>query len=144
MFLLDFFVKNYIKDNFYLFPLPVIQDFFHITLVFNKGAAFGILSGFSEILIYSSAACIILFIFLFRNEVKRSLYAQISLGFIVGGALSNLIDRIRFGYVIDYLDFRVWPVFNISDAFITLGAAIFFIDSFRRKNDNKIPRKTDR
>ena len=53
-----------------------------------------------------------------------------AVGFIMGGALSNMIDRLRFGYVVDFLDFRVWPVFNFADSFITIGAAILMINFF--------------
>ena len=68
---------------------------------------------------------------------KRMIANNIAIAFILGGAISNLIDRIRFGYVIDFLDFRVWPVFNFADSFITVGAIILFFNIFISKNTIK-------
>jgi signal peptidase II len=61
--------------------------------------------------------------FSLKESRKVSLYSA-SLGFILAGTIGNLIDRLRFGYVIDFLDFRIWPVFNIADSAITIGAIV--------------------
>lgn len=112
--------------------IPVVKSIFHITLVFNKGAAFGIFANAASVFIFISVF-VILFIsvFLFTPTpkilawgfIKRDMACGIKVAFasIMSGALSNLIDRLRFGYVIDFLDFRIWPVFNIADSAITLG-----------------------
>jgi signal peptidase II len=61
---------------------------------------------------------------------------MVSCGLILGGAISNLCDRITLGYVVDYFDFRVWPVFNISDSCITTGTGLLLIDSFKKTKNN--------
>jgi len=110
-----------------------------LTLVYNTGIAFGLFKGMGRILILIAIA-ICFFVFLksrkeFDTYLKNSRLPQskiiankIAVGFILGGAISNVIDRLRFGYVIDFLDFRVWPVFNFADSFITIGAAILIFN----------------
>ena len=129
VFLADFFVKGYLNSQFSFQSIPIIKNIFHITLVYNRGAAFGILQKNSTFLIYISIAFIFLFlIFIKKENSKRTLFL-IASGLIIGGALSNLWDRLFLGYVIDYIDFRVWPVFNISDSCITTGVFFLLWDS---------------
>ncbi len=100
--------------------IPIIKSIFHITLVFNKGGAFGIFASIAHVFILISVA-VIVFILIFL-ALKKSVYnIRVALACIMAGAISNLIDRIRFGYVVDFLDFRVWPVFNIADSVITVA-----------------------
>ena len=103
--------------------LPVIKGVFHLTLVHNRGAAFGILRNQVPIFIAASVFAIILILANLRNHKHGKLYS-ISLSLILAGALGNFIDRVFFGYVIDFLDFRIWPVFNLADSAITVGAVI--------------------
>jgi len=100
---------------------------FHITLVLNSGAAFGIFKGRSVFFILSTALVIVLIcLYIIRGGCKE-MPVLVALGLILGGAAGNLIDRVMFGYVIDFLDFRIWPVFNIADASITVGAVILAV-----------------
>ncbi len=69
----------------------------------------------------------------FKQEKPTSKWGVIPYGLIIGGALSNMYDRIFLGYVVDYLDFKIWPVFNLSDSCITIGVALLLIDSFRSR-----------
>jgi signal peptidase II len=104
--------------------IPLISNVFYITLVQNTGAAFGILKERTIFLIIV-AFFAILFIFLYEKIVKETYqYARISMMFILAGTIGNLIDRLRLGYVIDYIDFRVWPVFNLADMLITTGGVL--------------------
>ncbi|MFH1552629.1 MAG: signal peptidase II [Candidatus Omnitrophota bacterium] len=105
--------------------IPVIKNIFHITLVYNTGAAFGMLRehAYLFVVIAVLAAALICY-FLMRRSRVLSVTQKLALCFILGGILGNLTDRIRFGYVIDFIDFRVWPVFNFADSFITAGAAL--------------------
>ena len=104
--------------------IKVIPDIFNITLVFNKGAAFGLLKDRAVFFITVSAFVITFIIILaWRHKGMSSLLA-VSLGLILGGSLGNLVDRVTFGYVIDFFDFRVWPVFNIADSAITVGVGM--------------------
>lgn len=104
---------------------PVVPGIFHFTLVHNRGAAFGILRGQSFLFVLTSFVAVILIYFnLKNNRRKNSFLFNFSLALVLAGGLGNLIDRICFGYVIDFLDFRIWPVFNIADSAITIGAII--------------------
>lgn len=103
--------------------LPLIKGVFHLTLLHNRGAAFGILKDQSLLFIAISVFAVILIFSAWRdNKYKKHYFYDLSLALILSGALGNLIDRIRFGYVVDFLDFRIWPVFNIADSAITIGA----------------------
>ncbi|MDD5432203.1 MAG: signal peptidase II [Candidatus Omnitrophica bacterium] len=103
--------------------IPIINGIFHLSLVHNKGAAFGILKNQVPFLIATSLFTIILFYFALKDN-KHKIFYCVSLSLVLAGALGNLIDRVRVGYVIDFLDFRIWPVFNIADSAITIGAVM--------------------
>ncbi len=104
-------------------PLPIIKGVFNLTLVYNRGAAFGIFKNQFYFFILSSIAAVILIYSVLKKNKRNNLYT-FSLSLILGGALGNLIDRIFLGYVVDFLDFRIWPVFNFADSAITLGALL--------------------
>ena len=105
--------------------VPLIKGIFHLTLIHNRGAAFGVLKNQTQLFIFTSLfAIILIFSGLKKNKYKKHSLYNISLSFILAGALGNFIDRLTFGYVIDFLDLRIWPVFNIADSAITLGAVM--------------------
>ncbi|MFH0826662.1 MAG: signal peptidase II [Candidatus Omnitrophota bacterium] len=121
---LDQLTKFLISRNLSIHEsVPVIPRVFHLTLVANRGAAFGILKNQTLLFISTSILAVVLISFSLRDNKQRGLYS-FSLSLVLAGALGNLIDRLRFGYVIDFLDFRVWPVFNIADSAITVGALV--------------------
>ena len=131
-----FFLSNNLAINK---SVPVIKNFFHLTLIHNTGIAFGVLKGSSNVILIVTLIGLVLIIYSLKKDflVDKNLLSQkfllvrkIAIGFIVGGAIGNMIDRIFFGYVIDFLDFRVWPVFNLADSFITIGAVILFWNLF--------------
>jgi signal peptidase II len=105
--------------------IPLIKGVLHLTLVHNRGAAFGILKDQFYLFIFSSIFALILIVFSLKGHSRKgiSIYT-LSLSLIAAGAVGNLIDRIFLGYVIDFLDFRVWPVFNVADSAITVGAVL--------------------
>lgn len=115
--------------------LPVIRNVLHMTLVHNTGVAFGFFKdqGIVFIVIPIIAVFLLVFnIYYYRqnNEaLSRSYIVAFSL--ILGGAIGNLIDRIVYGHVIDFIDFRIWPVFNIADSAITIGAVLIAFKCFR-------------
>jgi signal peptidase II len=136
---LDQTTKLYVDANFRLHEtVPVIRDFFHLTYVRNKGAAFGILSDSAvRIPFFISVSIIAMlgilwYIKQIRDDQKLALF---SLSLIFSGALGNLIDRIRLGEVIDFLDVfwqrHHWPAFNVADSAITVGVALLFIEMWR-------------
>jgi len=116
-----FLLDQFTKYSFYGKNFDLIPGIFGITSTTNTGALFGILKGYNLILIFISIAIILL---CFKWLKDRSFH-YVSLSFIIGGAFGNLIDRLIFGFVRDFLDFKIWPVFNFADAFITI--AIFLI-----------------
>ena len=113
--------------------LEVIPGFFNLTLHFNPGAAFGIMSGLPDgtrqiaLAVTTVAALSCIMYFLARN-LFESVWGRQALGLIVGGAIGNIIDRLRLGQVVDFLDFYVgqyhWPAFNMADSAICVGVAI--------------------
>ncbi len=104
---------------------PIYPGIFHLTLVKNTGVAFGLFKGYSIPVTLATLAMIVaLFWSLIRRSEARGFLFCMSLGFILGGAAGNLIDRFRFGGVVDFLDFRIWPVFNAADSCITIGAVL--------------------
>jgi signal peptidase II len=116
---------------------PLIKGIFHLTLVHNYGAAFGILK--NQTLFFIVIAIIIsgFIVFKLRSNKKPFLF-NLSLCLLLAGAIGNLIDRFFYGYVIDFLDFRVWPVFNIADSAVTIGAVILGIYILRNDLSKKI------
>ena len=115
--------------------IPLIKNVFHLTLVHNTGMAFGLFKDYGIVFIVIPIIAIILLVFNIyyyrRNNEALSRTYIVAFSLILGGAIGNLIDRIRYGHVIDFLDFRVWPVFNIADSAITIGAVIIAIKCFK-------------
>lgn len=107
--------------------LAVIKNVMHFTLVHNTGIAFGLFKdcGFVFVIIPLILTGLLIYnIYYYRNSEKLSRTYILAFSLILGGAIGNLIDRISLGYVIDFIDFRIWPVFNIADSAITIGAAV--------------------
>lgn len=110
-----------------VFPIEVIPKFIYILKISNSGAAFGFFQNKTNILIIISIIAIILIIVLkIKLDLKSVLY-NISLGFILGGAAGNLIDRIVWGEVTDFFHVVYFAVFNVADSFIVIGFAIIII-----------------
>ncbi len=125
-----------------VFPIEIIPKFFYILKISNSGAAFGFFQNKTNILIVISIIAIILIIVLkIKLDLKSVLY-NIALGFILGGAAGNLIDRIVWGEVTDFLHLVYFAVFNIADSFIVIGFAIIIIivlrTFFRKEGLNNI------
>ncbi len=111
--------------------IPLIDGIFHITYIRNFGAAFSILQGkqpFLIVITFIALAAVIVYLTLKRKESHWAL--SLSLAFIAGGGIGNLIDRIRLGYVIDFLDFRRFPVFNVADICVCLGCGLLILYLF--------------
>ena len=120
--ILDQLTKFLVIKNFRINEtLLIINKIFHLTYVQNTGAGFGILKGFEVLLIIISLIVIGFIVYYIKKIKENERLLQILLAFVLAGTIGNLIDRIRLGYVVDFLDFRIWPVFNIADSFITIG-----------------------
>lgn len=137
----DQFSKYIIRQNMSLAEsIPVIKSIFHITYVENTGIAFGLFPQGHFLFIVISFIIIAVIIFFERKKIIKSLREKICLGLILGGALGNLIDRLRFGFVIDFLDFRIWPVFNLADSGVCIGGIlmVFFILRKRPRKERTV------
>ncbi len=118
----DQFSKYWVGRIFYPGETrPLIPGFFHLTYVRNPGAAFGLLAHKTSFFIVISLLVILLIIFGGHYLKTRYFLSRLALAFLLGGALGNLGDRLRTGYVVDFLDFRFWPVFNLADVALVLG-----------------------
>lgn len=121
--------------------IPIIPGFFNLRHDRNTGAAFGVLAGHRILLILITLAALA-FIFAYYLRFKESRWMQISLGFLLGGAIGNFIDRIRLGEVVDFLQFGIaskrlfWPTFNIADVSVCIGAGMLIVYLFRTRNEN--------
>jgi len=117
--------------------IPLIPHVLHLTSVHNTGAAFGLLRGAGPLLILISVAVVIVLALSLRHApddsaILRRLY-RLGIWLVLSGAVGNLIDRLRFGYVIDFIDLRVWPVFNLADSAITVGMGLLVWTILRGK-----------
>ena len=135
--LAKYFVVQYVPQGS---SIPIIKNIFHLTYILNRGAAFGIFKNQVYFFIITAVAAIIFI--LINLRYRRAPRFEIALSLILSGAVGNLIDRIRLGAVIDFLDFRIWPVFNIADSAITIGAILLaysiLIQKSKCKNQNYI------
>ncbi|MBU1121484.1 MAG: signal peptidase II [Candidatus Omnitrophica bacterium] len=129
IFFLDFVIKQYLINNFSFQSFPVIKNILFITVVFNTGAAFSIFKGNTFFIIVISILFIFLFLMFMKSENKKNMFFLIPCGLVLGGALSNLCDRVFLGFVIDYIDLRWWPVFNLSDSCISVGIILLLLES---------------
>ncbi len=113
--------------------LPVIKNFFHFSLVHNTGIAFGLFrdNGFVFLVIPVIAIGLLIYnVYYYHKFGELDRWYIVAFSLILGGAIGNLVDRIFLGYVIDFIDFRIWPVFNIADSAITIGAFIILFKCF--------------
>ncbi|MBS3994798.1 MAG: signal peptidase II [Alkaliphilus sp.] len=122
---LDQVTKLIVLKNFALYESkPIIEGIFHLTYVRNIGAAFSILQNQRTFLIITSSIVMIIIIWFLLSKKYPNTMVLYSLILVLAGAMGNLVDRIRFGYVVDFFDFMIWPVFNIADMSIVVGAIL--------------------
>ena len=138
--LLDQLTKQWIRSAFvYGESRPVIDGFFNLVYVRNDGAAWNILSGQSIILILISIVVLVLLIIYRRSFLQEQVSHRILLGLMVGGIVGNLIDRIRFGWVTDFLDFQFgtyhYPSFNVADSAICIAVGLYIITNLLQKKE---------
>ncbi|MFO7151636.1 MAG: signal peptidase II [Bacillota bacterium] len=127
IFATDQFTKALIKAR--MVPnqsIPVIDNILHLTYVQNTGAAFSLLKGRIIFFVAVSLAVISVIIYYLIKVPDEKKFFKFALALVLGGAFGNLADRLRFGYVIDFIDFRVWPVFNVADSAVVIGVILLF------------------
>ncbi|MEC7885457.1 MAG: signal peptidase II [Pseudomonadota bacterium] len=138
IFIIDIYTKNLALENLLLNSPLEINNFFNLTLVFNHGAAFSILSeagGWQKwLFIIMSIIIVSILVILLKIDNDEN---KIALSLIIGGALGNLFDRITYGYVIDFLEFHYqnfyWTIFNFADITISIGIIMLIYSLFCKK-----------
>lgn len=126
--LVDHLTKLFIESRLPLYqswaPFPEYADYFRFTHVTNTGAAFGLFPGGSAIFaVIATVVAVIIIVYNYQLPGRQP-WLRVALGFQLGGAMGNLIDRLRLGHVTDFLDFGPWPVFNMADASVVTGVII--------------------
>ena len=121
--------------------VPILQNIFHLTYVLNPGAAFGILSNQRMFLLITGAALILATAYFYPLLKKSDGFLRFGATAVLSGAVANLIDRIQTGCVVDFFDFRIWPVFNVADISIVLGVGfMIYAILFRLDDSRKVER----
>jgi signal peptidase II len=133
---LDQWTKHIVATSF----LPSESRMFipHIlywTYVQNHRGAFGLFGSQPWLLVGMAIAVLSVFWYSFRDIASRSLLVRLAFGAIVGGAVGNILDRFHYAYVVDFIDLRWWPVFNLADSCITVGVMLLMVNSFRTKHE---------
>jgi signal peptidase II len=122
--------------------IPVINGIINVTHVKNAGAAFGIMQDKRILFIVAHLVLITAVAYFYKTIKQEGIIALIAAGLMLGGASGNMIDRVTTGYVVDFIDFRIWPVFNIADTAIVIGAILlgFQLLTSLREADSKSPK----
>lgn len=111
--------------------VPVIDGLLSLTHVQNHGVAFGLMPGIPPIVTMLAALTLVVLLAYNKGRQLRSRMSAVGLALMAGGAVGNLLDRIRYGFVVDYIDVHVWPVFNLADAAIVAGAGLVVLALMR-------------
>ena len=133
--LIDIFTKQLVKNTLNLYDsIPIIPNFFSITYVINDGAAFSILKG--ELWLFIILGFVLLFfIFYYLQKEKLNIYKTIYYSLLIAGVLGNLLDRMLYNGVIDFLDFTIFsynaPIFNLADTFIVISVILIVFESLK-------------
>lgn len=137
---LDQITKYLIQSNMELGQtIGIIENFFHITYIHNYGAAFSIFQNQTALLIFLPLIIMSgILIVMIRMGLSKNKICATALGLVVAGGIGNLIDRVAYGYVVDFLDFRVFPIFNVADMAVCCGCGlliiyVFFIEPKKNK-----------
>lgn len=135
--LLDQVSKIWVQRNMDLMEsIPVIKGIFHLTYIHNPDSAFGLLKFPNTVFVIVGIVVIIFIVFILRKKIaQKNRMVFFSLMFILGGSLGNMIDRLRVGSVIDFLDFRIWPIFNIADSALNIGLFLLIVHFLLHKED---------
>jgi len=122
----DRVTKLFITEYFTIGESIKVSSFFNCTFVLNKGGAFGLLNG-QQWLFFIIGTGVLIGIWYFRADIiKQDIYTRMAIACLGAGTFGNLIDRIMFGAVIDFIDFIIWPIFNIADTSICFGMGLLF------------------
>lgn len=125
VFLLDQGTKYWIVNHLEVWEsVPLLPGWLHLTLVQNPGAAFGLFANWKGLLVLVTLAAVLLAFIFYRRILAFDWQIRLGMALALGGAVGNLIDRLRFGHVVDFIDLLVWPVFNVADMAIVAGVVL--------------------
>jgi signal peptidase II len=113
----------------YAAPVDLLGGLVRLDYTRNSGAAFGFYQGGGALLAVVAIGVSAVIVFAYRRLARSPWVVRAALGLILGGAVGNLIDRVRLGYVVDFIDLRWWPVFNVADSAIVIGVALLVVHS---------------
>ena len=133
--LFDQITKFIVEKYLYFKQVVVIDNILLLTYVQNRGGAWGIFNNIPLLFVILIPLVIIAMIFYVRRSKNK--LEIISVNMIIGGALGNYIDRLFRGYVVDFLDFRIWPVFNVADIFVVIGGILLVLSAILVKDNGK-------
>lgn len=134
--LIDQIIKHIVTENMRAGEtIPIVQNAFHITYILNPGAAFGILENARIFFIAATFLVLAIGFYVFPKLKKQEKFIRYGSISLLAGAVGNLIDRIQNGLVVDFIDFRIWPVFNIADIAICLGAVLVVYSVINSKEE---------
>lgn len=133
--LIDQWTKHLVSTKMELGQsIALIESFLHFTYVRNPGAAFGMLPYQTALFVVVTLIVAAAILYFYRILEEKHFWLRLGLALMLGGAAGNLIDRISSGYVVDFIDFKIWPpVFNIADSAIVIGVAIFIVSFWREQ-----------
>ena len=127
VFILDQISKEVIRRHLPLYDSWPEEGFLRIVHGLNTGSAFGLFSGFTNLLIIASIVGIGVVLYYFQRQEITVIWYRLSIGLIVGGALGNLVDRLKDGAVVDFISVGWWPAFNVADSSISVGMVLLII-----------------
>ena len=124
--------------------VEIVDGWLALEYTQNRGAAFGLLSGLVPVLAAASLAILTCLLVVYVRQTKPALWKTLAIGLISGGALGNLIDRVRLGHVVDFISVGPWPNFNFADSAITVGVLVLFWGLTRPATASGLARATNR
>lgn len=139
--LADQLTKHVVSSALAIGEVVPIAGPFSIHHVQNSGIAFGLFARSTSIVIVLTGIAVAWMLVFFARSGRRHPVLPVALGFVLGGSFSNLVDRVRLGWVTDYLDFTYWPSFNLADIFIVVGVAILFLALLAADRPPHVPRR---
>jgi signal peptidase II len=121
-------------------PIVILKPYFSITHVTNTGAAFGLFQDHGTLFAIVAVAVVVGMVIFYRYLPSDRIWLRVSLGLQLGGALGNLLDRVHLGTVVDFIDFKFWPVFNLADTAIVSGVAVlaFYLLFSGQEDEQKV------
>jgi signal peptidase II len=141
--LLDQVTKALVVANLALYeqwaPVEALRPYFTLTYIQNTGAAFGLLPNGGWFFVAVAVLVSGLIVYFYRTMPDQTWLIRAALGLQLGGGLGNLVDRIQRGYVVDFLDFKFWPVFNVADSALVVGVIALLVATWWQERQARAP-----